>query len=84
MENKFHTLEQITAPLLSYANKVIWLGVQLNKMEKERLRAFLYGLDHLIKFDVQCAGTRSRDIIESHALSSIARDQALTREAQDN
>ena len=29
------------------------LGVQLRKSDKERLGAFLYGLDLLIKFDVQ-------------------------------
>ena len=53
LEDDFRAVKQNNAPVLTYANKVMHLGVQLWKSDKERLGAFLYGLDLLIKFDVQ-------------------------------
>lgn len=53
LRNESHALKQNNAPVLPYASKVIQLGVQLRKTDEEQLRAFLYGLEHLIKFDVQ-------------------------------
>ena len=53
MQDEWKGLKQNGTPVMTFSNKVMQVGVQLRKSDSSRLKAFLYGLDDYIKFDVR-------------------------------
>ena len=53
LQDEWKGLKQNGTPVMSFSNKVLQVEVQLRKSDKSRLKAFLYGLDDYIKFDVR-------------------------------
>ena len=53
LQDEWKGLKQSGTPVMTFSNKVLQVGVQLRKSDASRLKAFLYGLDDYIKFDVR-------------------------------
>ena len=53
LQDEWKGLKQNGTPVMTFSNKVMQVGVQLRKSDSSRLKAFLYGLDDYIKFDVR-------------------------------
>ena len=52
LQDDWKGLKQNDSPVMAFSNKVLKVGVQLRKSDKSCLKAFRYGLDDCIKFDV--------------------------------
>ena len=46
-------------PILTYSNKMLTLSQQIGKPEKEKLRAFVWGLDSSIKYAIRNLNPKS-------------------------
>ena len=52
-EDDFVDLHQKGTPIVSYSNKLLTLAQQIGTPEKEKLRAFVRGLDSSIKYSIR-------------------------------
>ena len=61
LKDDYRALSQNGRPVMAYANRVSQLGGQLRKSDEDKLEAFLFGLDVLIKYDVEADDPKTFD-----------------------